>query len=287
MNTNSIQSTVQPASYGTIIAWTVVLLFSDLPDAIWQALAGAPPTWLFLLKAGCLFAIILVGGVWKPLHSLRPFFILLLIFSVLRKASMSLGLTLDYAQRGEGRGLLLRMAQVEAARLLSAAVMVAAALVMGKRRQDLFLAKGDLTRWKRLGIILALSILVMAFFFYGYDLPSAATLLQALPLIPGALLFGALVSFDEEIRCRATLLPHLSDVVGSNQAILITTFFFSISHYFGGIPSGVEGALVTGALGWLFAIMMVQTRGVFMPWLNHFMSNVPTYLFWAIGAVSA
>jgi len=41
MNTNSTQSTAKPASFSSIIiAWTVVLLVSDLPDAIWQALAG-------------------------------------------------------------------------------------------------------------------------------------------------------------------------------------------------------------------------------------------------------
>jgi len=177
------------------------------------------------------------------------------------------------------------MAQFEGSRLLLTAVMVTALLIMGKRRQDFFLAKGNLKKWKRPGIIIALSIMVLTFLFFDYDLPSAA-ILKALPLMPAALLFAALAAFDEEVRSRATLLPHLYDVVGKNHAIMITAFYFGMGHYFGGVPSGVEGFFIAGALGWLYATMMLETRGVFMPWLNHFLTNIPTFIFWAIGSIS-
>jgi len=286
MNTNSTQSTAKPASFSSIIiAWTVVLLVSDLPDAIWQALAGATPTWLFWVKVGILFVMILLGWVWKRPYSLHPFFILLLILSAGRKVLNSLGLTPSYVAQGEQAGVLLRMAQFEGSRLLLTAVMVTALLIMGKRRQDFFLAKGNLKKWKRPGIIIALFIMVLTFLFFDYDLPSAA-ILKALPLMPAALLFAALAAFDEEVRSRATLLPHLYDVVGKNHAIMITAFYFGMGHYFGGVPSGVEGFFIAGALGWLYATMMLETRGVFMPWLNHFLTNIPTFIFWAIGSIS-
>lgn len=286
MNTNSTQSTAKPASFSSIIiAWTVVLLVSDLPDAIWQALAGATPTWLFWVKVGILFVMILLGWVWKRPYSLHPFFILLLILSAGRKVLNSLGLTPSYVAQGEQAGVLLRMAQFEGSRLLLTAVMVTALLIMGKRRQDFFLAKGNLKKWKRPGIIIALFIMVLTFLFFDYDLPSAA-ILKALPLMPAALLFAALAAFDEEVRSRATLLPHLYDVVGKNHAIMITAFYFGMGHYFGGVPSGVEGFFIAGALGWLYATMMLETRGVFMPWLNHFLTNIPTFIFWTIGSIS-
>jgi membrane protease YdiL (CAAX protease family) len=286
MNTNSTQSTAKPASFSSIIiAWTVVLLVSDLPDAIWQALAGATPTWLFWVKVGILFVMILLGWVWKRPYSLHPFFILLLILAAGRKVLNSLGLTPSYVAQGEQAGVLLRMAQFEGSRLLLTAVMVTALLIMGKRRQDFFLAKGNLKKWKRPGIIIALFIMVLTFLFFDYDLPSAA-ILKALPLMPAALLFAALAAFDEEVRSRATLLPHLYDVVGKNHAIMITAFYFGMGHYFGGVPSGVEGFFIAGALGWLYATMMLETRGVFMPWLNHFLTNIPTFIFWAIGSIS-
>ena len=88
------------------------------------------------------------------------------------------------------------------------------------------------------------------------------------------------------MRSRATLLPHLHDVVGKKHSIMITAFFFGMGHYFGGVPSGVQGVFITGALGWLYATMMLETKGLFMPWLNHFLTNVPTFVFWTIGSVS-
>ena len=32
--------------------------------------------------------------------------------------------------------------------------------------------------------------------------------------------------------------------------------------------------------------MMLETRGVFMSWFNHFLNNVPTLIFWEIASVS-
>lgn len=287
MNKNGVQPTAKPASLSSIvIAWTMVLLVSYLPDAIWQALAGAVPPWIFWVKVGVLSITIMLGWVWKRLYSLRSFFILLLILAAGIKAIRWLGMTLNYVQRGEQSGWLIRMAQFEGLRLLLAAVMVVALLIMGKRRQDFFLVKGDLKKWKRTGIILGLFIMVLTFLFFGYDLPSATTLAKTLPLIPAALLFAALAAFDEEMRSRATLLPLLYDAVGKNHSIMITAVFFGIGHYFGGVPSGVEGFIIAGALGWLLAFIMLETRGILMPWFIHFMTNVPTFIFWAISSIS-
>jgi membrane protease YdiL (CAAX protease family) len=288
MDTYKLQSTAQPASFSdTVVVWIVVLLVSDLPDAVWHAVGGVIPEWLFWVKVGELLVVITLSRVWKRWHSLRPFFVLLLILIVGRKVVSYLGGTPSYVARSKQAELLLRLAQFEGLRLLQAAAMVAALLVMGKRRQDFFLAIGDLKKWKRPGIILALSIMVLTFLFFNYPLPSAAILLKALALMPAVLCFAALAAFDEEIRYRGTLLPHLQEVVGKNHAILITAFFFGMGHYFGGVPSGIAGFFIAGTLGWLYATMMMETRGIFMSWFNHFLTNVPTFIFWAIGAVSS
>ena len=287
MDTDKPQSTAQPASFSdTVAAWTVVLLVSDLPDAVWHAVGGVIPEWLFWVKVGELLVVITLSRVWKRWHSLRPFFVLLLLSIVRRKVVSYLGVTPSYVARSKQAELLLRLAQFEGLRLLQVAVMVAALLVMGKRRQDFFLAIGDLKKWKRPGIILALSIMVLTFLFFNYPLPSAAILLKALALMPAVLCVAALAAFDEEIRYRGTFLPHLQEVVGKNHAILITAFFFGMGHYFGGVPSGIAGFFVAGTLGWLYATMMMETRGIFMSWFNHFLTNVPTFIFWAIGSIS-
>jgi len=287
MNSNGLQSTAKLASFfGTIIAWTIVLLVSDLPDAVLQAVAGTIPIWLFGVKVGILFVIIMLGWLLKRLYSLRPFFILLLILTAGRKALTYLGMTSSYVSQGEPAGLLLRLAEFEGARLLLTVVMIVALIIMGMRRQDFFFVKGDLRKWKWPGIVLGFSIMILTFLFFEYDLPSAATMIKILPLILATLPFAALAAFDEEMWSRATLLPYLYRVVGKNHAIMITAFYFGMGHYFGGVPSGVEGFIIAGSLGWLYATMMLETRGIFMSWLNHFLTNVPTFIFWAVGSIS-
>ncbi len=267
------------------IVWTVVLLASDLPEAAWQALAGTAPIWLFWVKVGVLSVMILLGRRSGPFASFSPFCILLLILTAGRKLISTLGLTPGYVAQAKSSELLLRMVQFEGPRLLLAMIMVAALLILGKRRQDFFFAVGDLRRWKIPGVVLGLSIMVLTFLFFHYELPSAA-ILKALPLMPAALFIGALAAFDEEVRNRASLLPLLCDVAGRKHAILLTAFYFGMGHYFGGVPSGAAGFLIAGGLGWLYATMMLDTKGIFMPWLNHFLTNVPTFIFWALGSVS-
>jgi hypothetical protein len=285
MHANHLQSIAKPASFSDIVnAWAVVLLASDLPDAIWQALGRKVPTWLFWAKVAGLSVMIVEGRARKRLYSLCPFFLLLLISIVGRKVVGYLGWTPSYVAQGKA-DLLLRLLQFEGLRLLQTTVMVAALLVMGKTRQDFFLASGDLKKWMGPGIILALSIMVLTFLFFDYNLPSTATLVKALPLMSAALPFAALAAFDEEMRNRATLLPLLCDVVGKNHAVMITAFFFGMGHYFGGVPSGIEGFFIAAVLGWLYAIMMLETRSVFMSWFNHFFTNVPTFIIWVIGSI--
>jgi membrane protease YdiL (CAAX protease family) len=67
---------------------------------------------------------------------------------------------------------------------------------------------------------------------------------------------------------------------------LVTAFLFGMAHFSGGVPSGFQGLLVAGGLGWLWGVMMLETGGVFLPWLSHFLTNVPTFLYWAVGAAS-
>jgi len=63
----------------SLTTWAVVLLVSDLPNAIWQAVDGEPPAWLFWAKIGLLLVIILINLVWKPIEIVRTFFLLLLV----------------------------------------------------------------------------------------------------------------------------------------------------------------------------------------------------------------
>ena len=38
--------------------------------------------------------------------------------------------------------------------------------------------------------------------------------------------------------------------------------------------------------GWLYATMMIETRGIVMSWFNHFLTNFPTFIFWVMAAIA-
>jgi membrane protease YdiL (CAAX protease family) len=44
--------------------------------------------------------------------------------------------------------------------------------------------------------------------------------------------------------------------------------------------------LIAGLLGALFAMCMLKSKGIVVPWFIHFCQNAVIYAFWAIGFVS-
>lgn len=270
----------------TVTIWFVIFIASDLPEAIWQLLTGTTISWLFWFKIILLLAMLGLRKANLQLHKLTTFLILVLLFIIGRKVMNDLGLTTSYVANSPKDELILRLAIFESARLLISIAMLAVLFIDGKRRNDLFLRMGDLKKWKVPGLIIAIAIMLATFLFFDFDFPSRDTLLQILPLIPFLTIFAALGAFDEELRYRATFLPAINSVVGKNQAVLITAFFFGMNHYYGGVPSGFEGFFVAGGLGLLYAVMMLETKGIVLPWFNHFLTNIPTFLLWAVLASS-
>ena len=78
-----------------------------------------------------------------------------------------------------------------------------------------------------------------------------SSLVQALPLLPVVLVLALMNSFSEEMDYRASPLAVLQAVLSKRQALLITTAYFGIGHYYG-VPYGIIGVLMAGILGWLF-----------------------------------
>ena len=288
----------------SIFTWAVVLLVSDLPNAIWQAVCGEPPAWLFWAKIGLLLVIILISLAWKPIQIVRSYFILLLVLMLSLWGMNWLMGTTAYLEWQNRVGWVAAMAGFQLLKLSVTFIMIIVLLLMGKRRKEFFLTRGELgtpvksikadenqdTRsitWGTLGLILGLCIAPLTLLFFGLgDLPSADVLVKALPLFPAALLFAATNAFAEETQYRASLLGDLQKVVGPAQAIWLTATFFGFAHYFGGAPAGIPGVLIAGLLGALFAKCMQGSNGIIVPWFIHFCQNAVIFAFWAIGSVA-
>ncbi|MGY1706554.1 CPBP family intramembrane glutamic endopeptidase [Geodermatophilus sp. SYSU D00697] len=124
--------------------------------------------------------------------------------------------------------------------------------------------------WAVLGpcAAVALSALVAAVTWSGtgLDPTGLAALVLLLPWVIGCAAANAL---GEEVVYRSAPLATLVDVVGSGQAVLLTSVWSGLAHYSGSVPEGFGGVLQSGVLALLLGSAMVATKGLGWPFLLH------------------
>lgn len=290
-----------PAS-SIAIAWVVTLLVSSLGDILWFELAGAVPSWLFWAKASLLGMLILLSWLWKPIKDLRPFFVVLLAITLLMKANTWLlhlpaWLTWQSQQSFTVAALTIQLFEMGIALLL-----IGLLFLLKRRRQRFFLVRGDMNamaepvKWLgqkspsplwSFGLVFTLVVIVGQFFMFILPLsPTLGTLRHLMPLIPAILLLAAANGFSEEVILRAAPMSTVYEVVGKSNAIWMAAVLFGLSHYIGGVPSGVLGVLITAFLGWFFGKCMLDSRGFFWPWLFHSLQDILPFTLMVWAAIS-
>jgi membrane protease YdiL (CAAX protease family) len=88
-----------------------------------------------------------------------------------------------------------------------------------------------------------------------------------------AIPFSMANAFSEEAIFRIGIISPLYGVLSVPIILLISGIVFGIPHYFG-TPSGVIGVWMAGFLGWLLAMSLVETQGVFLAWAIHFVQDI-------------
>jgi len=88
-----------------------------------------------------------------------------------------------------------------------------------------------------------------------------------------AIPFSIANAFSEEAIFRIGIVSPLYGLLSVPIILLISGALFGIPHYFG-TPSGVIGVLMAGFLGWLLAMALVETQGIFLAWAIHFVQDV-------------
>jgi membrane protease YdiL (CAAX protease family) len=284
------------------IAWMVTLLVSSLDDILWIKLTGAVPLWLLLAKISFLGALILLSWLWKPIRALHPFFIILLaITSLMRANTWLLGSSAWMAwQNHQSFSVVTLTAQL--VEIGVALLLIGMLFLLRKHRQRFFLVKGDMNakvepvKWLgqilrgplwRFGLVFTLVVIVAQYFMFILPLSRTSdTLRHLMPLIPMILLLAAANGFTEEIIFRAAPISTVYEVVGKSNAIWMAAILFGLSHYIGGIPSGVPGVLITTFLGLFFGKCMLDSRGFFWPWFFHTLQDILPFTLMALAAIS-
>ncbi len=300
MDTNSTNIDPNQKRWLITFAWGSILLISDLPDVLFNAITGQVPAWLAWAKIATIVIFAILCAIWKTIRLLLPYAV---IMSALLAA---LGLS-EWVRNTTWWGNFLSDAPSSFAldylrpflRDIGVTVIVLVALFLVKRRRtEFFLVKGQLDApiepvkwlgirkgesWRTFGWIFAIiAAIVVAFPTLLALQPDAEILAKLLPLIPVVLVYAAINAFNEELYFRATLLSTLPQVIGRNHAMLINVTFFGLAHYLYGSPPGIVGFLMTGFLAWLLGKSMLETKGFLWAWFIHFLPDVVIFASYAI-----
>jgi membrane protease YdiL (CAAX protease family) len=281
-------------------AWFSILLVSDLPNIIFNAIFGQVPAWLFWVKVGFLAIFFGLCLIWKNLHPLRPYAVIMLVFFLALAISDWVRTSAWWAAliSPDETSFFLGSMRPYIRDTGVALILVAALWIVKRCRSEFFLVKGQLNApiepirwlgirqgesWRTFGWIFAVVAAVGVAIPTMLDIhPTWDLLMRVVPLLPAVLLFSAFNAFNEEIFYRNTLLSTLSEIIGKNHTLLINAAFFGLAHYLAGSPPGMVGVLMTGFLAWLMGKSMLETKGLFWAWFIHFLPDVVIFFSYAI-----
>lgn len=279
-------------------AWTAMLLLSRLPQIVAVELFGwegeIVPWWL-----GTALLLVALTFWWTALRPLRAFLVVM-AFVVLFTGALPPVIQAGPAWQAwfpAGSGLDPRFFGSRLLLVLAALALALLLRLLGYRRRDFFLVAGDprapfgpslpgMERplpWLPAGLLVSLLLaglfsLALAQMFP----PPPGAWARVGPLLPTVALLALMNAFGEEMAYRAAPLAPLLPIVGGRQAIWITSIWFGLGHYYGGIPSGPAGAIASGLLALLFGRAMLATRGIALPILMHLIIDTAIYTFLAL-----
>jgi hypothetical protein len=287
-----------------IVGWIAVLMASSLSLIVWRELGPGEPLWWPILTFCVLVIIFIASLVKKSLEPLKRFIaVILIIFlfgygggwqwgiiPLVRTSSLWINWTssMPWALSSILTHLL---------RLSPALAILLFLLLTGRKRKDFFLVKGEIRAmvepskllgmkepkpWTKIGSIFAIVFTVGTLVFLTFSqFPSVSDFIGVLPLIPVSILIAAMNAFNEEFTLRAAPLSELWTKIGKTQALLITTVYFGLGHFYG-VPSGILGILLSAFLGWFLGKSLLETKGFFWAWIIHFFPDVIIFTFYAM-----
>lgn len=286
------------------IAWGSMLLVSHLPNIYFLEFDGGVPGWLIWAKIGFLLVVTAVSFGWRVVRPLRGYFGVFSVIYLSQELFFRFSRT-DWWQETyhySGATFDVTMMGEQGIRLAVSLVVIVTLLLLGFRRADFFLVKGQLSapvmpvrfmglkegdRWDRFGWQFLLGAVIVLGIFLGVAAWSKLSALpQALPFLPAVLLMAVLNAFNEELTYRAALLAPLHNVIGNRQAIYIAATLFGLGHYTG-VPYGVTGVLLATFLGWALGKAMIETKGFVWAWFIHFVMDVMIFSLMVVGSITA
>jgi hypothetical protein len=290
-----------------IFPWAIVLIASPLAIIFWRTLATHEPIWwpwIHFTALLILMSLTLFKSTLKPFRRFTA--IVVVIFVMGYGGGWDWGL-IPLIRSSEGWSLWITQSpkavseiMLHLLRLSPALIILSFLLLSGRKRKDFYLIKGD-TRaaieksrilgikkpepWIKIALIFsAVFASVTTLFLIAVNGFPLETFVSNWFLIPIGFLIATMNAFNEEFTLRAAPLGEIQLVIGKSDSLLVTATYFGLGHYFG-VPSGVLGVLLSGFLGWFLGKSMIETKGFFVAWLVHFITDIPIFLFFIVGGI--
>ncbi len=91
--------------------------------------------------------------------------------------------------------------------------------------------------------------------------------------IPYILLFAFSNSLAEELIYRYCVVGGLNMYFSKSFILITSAILFGLPHFFG-MPNGIAGVIISGILGYILCKATVETNGLFIAWLIHFIQDI-------------
>jgi len=303
---NENKSVIAPDKISLTIAWIAMLVISAISIIMWREFISTEPWWWPWLCFGILLAIFILTLFLPSLKQIRVFILILLLIFVLGfGGGWQWGIipfireSIAWKTWVSGLSWEVEALATHLLRLIIPFIIMGVLLLLGRNRKDFFLVKGNLRApieptkllgikkpepWPKTAIIFASIFTSVTFIFLLLTTqPTLDAFIIALPRIPIALLIAAMNAFNEEFTLRAAPLSEINESFGKQQALLITSLYFGLGHFYG-IPNGILGVLLASFLGWFIGKNILETKGFFWAWLLHFLPDVCIFSFIAISS---
>jgi membrane protease YdiL (CAAX protease family) len=281
------------------IAWITTLLVSRLPEIVLREAFGLSVPWMPWAVVATSGLLWVVSRFVARLRPLERYFVVMTVLAVLFAV-----ITLVFASSAwlslvppTGHPIVVLLAERLFLALL-ALVMIGVVALLGTRPSDAYVRVGDLNapttsrrpgsteplRWGLFGPVMVLFLAFITAWAAAPMVRGTVDVTAALPFLGLAAIAALLNAFWEEVAYRAAPLSQLQRAIGPSAGVLILAAWFGLGHFYGGIPSGLMGALLTGAVALLFGRAMIETRGLGWPVALHFVGDLVIYVFLALAA---
>ena len=282
-------------------AITVVLIASPLGLIFWRTLANQEPEWWPLINSLALLFFLSLTLFIPKLKSLMRFMtIIVIIFLMGFGGGWNWGLipfirsTQTWIIWSNSVPTLIYEISFHLLRLTPALVILLFLFASNRKWNQFYLTKGNIhakveptkllgikkpESWLKIALIFAIVFVAgITLFLLGFNNFKFGDFKTNFSTIPIAILIALLNGFNEEFTLRAAPLGELNPTIGKTSSLLITTLYFGLGHYYG-MPSGIIGVLLSAFLGWFLGKSIMETKGIAIAWLVHFLTDIPIFLF--------